>query len=205
MANVIPAAAIASANEINSDTAWIALLEVIFDSAEDDRIRVCRNNEDIVWNGKKWVAFPFSISENKVDDKGTLSNLTLEVDNTSRDLEYYLNKYAGGSGCQVILRVVRSDDLSCVVPDVEEYFSVKATTVNESKVSFTLGNAYPAKSRRPYRRYMKNNCPFKYKGVMCGATSELANCNHTLSDCRARKNSTRFGGFPGIPQGGLYV
>ena len=53
MANVIPAAAIASANEINSDTAWIALLEVIFDSAEDDRIRVCRNNEDIVWNGKK--------------------------------------------------------------------------------------------------------------------------------------------------------
>ena len=205
MANVIPAAAIAAANEINSDTAWIALLEVVFDEAEDDRIRVCRNNENIVWGGKTWVAFPFALSETKADDKGTLSNLTIDVDNTGRELDYYLNKYAGGSGCRVILRVVRSDDLSCTVPDVEEYFSVKATTVTESKVSFTLGNAYPAKSRRPYRRYMKNNCPFKYKGVMCGATSSLASCNHTLSDCRERGNSTRFGGFPGIPQGGLYV
>ena len=205
MANVIPAAAIAAANEINSDTAWIALLEVVFDETEDDRIRVCRNNENIVWGGKTWVAFPFSLGETKYDDKGTLSNLTIDVDNTGRELDYYLNKYAGGSGCRVILRVVRSDDLSCTVPDVEEYFSVKATTVTESKVSFTLGNAYPAKSRRPYRRYMKNNCPFKYKGVMCGATSSLASCNHTLSDCRERGNSTRFGGFPGIPQGGLYV
>ena len=205
MANVIPAAAIAAANEINSDTAWIALLEVVFDETEDDRIRVCRNNENIVWGGKTWVAFPFSLGETKYDDKGTLSNLTIDVDNTGRELDYYLNKYAGGSGCRVILRVVRSDDLSCVTADVEEYFSVKATTVTEAKVSFTLGNAYPAKSRRPYRRYMKNNCPFKYKGVMCGATSELASCNHTLSDCRVRKNSTRFGGFPGIPQGGLYV
>ena len=205
MANVIPAAAIAAANEINSDTAWIALLEVVFDEAEDNRIRVCRNNENIVWGGKTWVAFPFTLSETKSDDKGTLSNLTIDVDNTGRELDYYLNKYAGGSGCRVILRVVRSDDLSCVTADVEEYFSVKATPVTESKVSFTLGNAYPAKSRRPYRRYMKNNCPFKYKGVMCGATSSLASCNHTLSDCRARGNSTRFGGFPGIPQGGLYV
>lgn len=205
MANIIPAAAIASANEINSDTAWLVLLEVIFDSAEDDRIRVCRNTENIIWGGKTWVAFPFEISETKVDDKGTLSNLTLDVDNSSRDLEYHLNKYAGGSGCQIVLRVVRSDDLSCPTPDLEEYFSVKATTVTESKVSFTLGNAYPAKARRPYRRYMKNNCPFKYKGVMCGASSSHASCNHTLKDCRARGNSTRFGGFPGIPQGGLYV
>lgn len=205
MANVIPAAAITAANEINSDTAWIALLEVVFDENEDDRIRVCRNNEDIVWGGKTWVAFPFSLSETKSDDKGTLSNLTIDVDNTGRELDYYLNKYAGGSGCRVILRVVRSDDLNCAIPDVEEYFSVKATTVTEAKVSFTLGNAYPTKSRRPYRRYMKNNCPFKYKGVMCGASSSYTSCNHTLSDCRARGNSTRFGGFPGIPQGGLYV
>ena len=65
MANVIPAAAIAAANEINSDTAWIALLEVVFDETEDDRIRVCRNNENIVWGGKTWVAFPFSLGETK--------------------------------------------------------------------------------------------------------------------------------------------
>lgn len=205
MANIIPVAAIAAANEINSDSAWIALLEVVFDEDEDDRIRVCRNNENIVWGGKTWVAFPFTLGETKIDDKGSLSNLTVDVDNTGRELDYYLNKYAGGSGCRVILRVVRSDDLSYPVPDVEEFFCVKATTVNENKVTFTLGNAYPAKSRRPYRRYMKNNCPFKYKGVMCGASSSYASCNHTLKDCRARGNSTRFGGFPGIPQGGLYV
>lgn len=196
--------ALISANQINSDTAWIALLEIVFKDGQES-IKVCRNNEDISWNGHLWQAFPFTVGENKRDNKGTLSNITIEVDNSTRDLEYYLNLHAGGAGCSVILRVVRSDDLENSVPDLEEYFSVKSTQVTESKVTFTLGNSYPPKARRPFRRYMKNNCPFKYKGLECGCTSSLPTCNHTLPDCRARNNSKRFGGFPGIPQGGLYV
>lgn len=204
MALKLSTAAIASANNTELDAAWLLLLEIIIDG-EEEHIYLVHNNEDISWNGQLWQAFPFSLSESKSDNKGTLSNATIEVDNTSRDLEYYLSRGNGGAGSKVVLRCVRSDDLTATEADFEEYFTVKSTTVTESKVSFALGNAYSSKSRRPWRRYLKNTCSFKYKGVRCGCTSNLTSCNHTLSDCRERGNSKRFGGFPGIPQGGLYV
>jgi len=198
----LPSSAILAANKINTESVWLLLLEISF---EGDVIRICRNNEDVTWNGQTWVAYPFSITDSKNDNKGTLSNLTVDVDNTTRELEYYLENSNGGAGSEVVLYVVRFDDLDGEEADLEEHFSVKATTVTGQKVSFTLGNAYNTRQRRPWRRYMKNSCPWKYKGCECGATSNLPNCNHTLSDCRERNNSTRFGGFPGIPQGGSYV
>ena len=204
MALKLTTAAIASANNTELDASWLLLLEIIIDG-EDEHICLVHNNEDITWNGQLWQAFPFSLSDSKNDNKGTLSSATIEVDNTSRDLEYYLSRGNGGAGSRVILRCVRSDDLEAQEADFEEYFTVKSTTVTESKVSFSLGNAYSSKSRRPWRRYLKNTCSFKYKGVRCACTSKLTSCNHTLADCRERGNSKRFGGFPGIPQGGLYV
>lgn len=204
MSITLSSAAVACANKIDGDGAYLALLEIII-PGENEHIYLVRNNENIQWRGQLWQAFPFTLSDRKTDNKGTLSNITIDVDNTTRDLEYYLNQGGGGAGSKVILRCVRSDDLTATEADFEEYFSVKSTTITEDKVSFALGNAYSTKSRRPWRRYLKNTCPFKYKGVRCGATSSMASCNHTLADCRARGNSKRFGAFPGIPQGGVYV
>lgn len=203
MALKLSSAAIAAANKVDSDSAWLILLEINLPNA-DDPIRLVRNTDNIEWNGVLWQAFPFSISETKQDDKGTLPTLNVNVDNTTRDLEYYLQNGGGGAGANVILRVVRSDSMDYEA-DFEEHYTVKNTSVTANAVTFTLGNAYPIKARRPWERYMKNTCPFKYKGLKCGATSALEGCNHTLTDCRARGNSERFGGFTGIPQGGLYV
>lgn len=200
----LSAAAILAANEQDTDTAWLVLLEISFSDTEE-KMRLVRNTEDIQWDGQLWTHFPFGCSDSKNDNKGTLPVLSIEVDNTTRDLEYYLNEYGGGTGASVRLMVVRSDDLEAAEPDFEEIYTVKSTSVTAAKVTFTLGNEYSQKARRPFGRYMKNSCPFKYKGLRCGCTSSLAGCNHTLSDCRERGNSTRFGGFPGIPQGGTYV
>ena len=52
---------------------------------------------------------------------------------------------------------------------------------------------------------MKNNCPFAYKGIRCGYNGSKSSCKHTLADCRSHGNSTRFGGFPGIDQKGVYA
>ena len=201
---VLSPAAIAAANKINSEDPWLPLLEIILPN-DPDHIYLVRNNEDILWNGQTWQAFPFDITETKSDDKGTLASLSIEVDNTSRDLEYYLQRGQGGTDGRVIFRCVCAASLDSTEPDFEEYYSVKSTTVTEKVIRFTLGSAYPTQSRRPWGRYMKNSCPFKYKGLKCAATSELESCNHTLKDCRERNNSKRFGGFTGIPQGGLYL
>lgn len=196
--------AIVQSNKVDSDSVWLLLLEIILPN-DPDPIRVVHNNEDVDWNGQLWQAFPFTLSEGKSDDKGSLPSLYIDVDNTTRDLEYYLKQGNGGAGAKVVLRCVLSTALDNLEPEFEEYYAVKNTTVTAQTVRFNLGNAYPQKARRPWRRAMKNTCPFKYKGIVCAATSNFTSCNHTLADCKARKNSARFGGFTGIPQGGLYV
>ena len=204
MALKLSQAAILAANKVNSESAWLLILEIILPN-DPDHIYLVRNNEDIVWNGQLWQAFPFNVSEGKSEAQGSASTLNIDVDNTTSDLEYYLQRGSGGANARVILRCVISTALDNPEPEFEEYYSVTSTVVTEKAVRFTLGNAYPTRARRPWDRYMKNNCPFKYKGVRCGATSKLPSCNHTLGDCRKRNNSKRFGGFPGIPQGGLYI
>ena len=46
---------------------------------------------------------------------------------------------------------------------------------------------------------------FAYKGIRCGYNGSKSSCKHTLADCRSHGNSTRFGGFPGIDQKGVYA
>ena len=207
MAHILSTLAKIAKNDIASDTPFVILLEIKL-KGDDESIYLCRNNEDVIWNRQLWQAFPFELGDIKEDGTGSLPSIDLSVDNTGRALDYYLDKGGGGVQSTVILRVVvlPDDDAEATTePEIEEVFSVNDTSVTEQFVKFTLGNAYPAQSRRPVGVYKKNACPFKYKGVECACTSELTDCDHTLTACRERGNSKRFGGFAGIPQGGLYV
>lgn len=197
-------AGILAKNKLASETAWLMLLEIKLPN-DPDPICLVQNNENIIWGGKTWLAYGFSLGEAKEDNQGSIPEITVNVDNTSRDIEYYIQSGGGGTGAKVTIRIVLSTALDNAEPELEEYYSVTNTMVTEQYIQFKLGNAYPSRIRRPFGRYMKNTCPFKYKGIECGCTSDLASCNHTLSDCRERNNSKRFGGFPGIPQGGLYA
>ncbi len=190
-------------NKLHSDGAWIILLDIAIPNMET--IYICRNTEDITWNGTKYIAFPFSLGDVSEDNKGTLPSVELKVSNVTRQLQYYLEQGSGGVGSLVTLRVVNSKYLDLTTAEVEEMFSVTSTTVSAQWVTFKLGINYPSGARRPLRRFLKNFCPFKYKGIECGATSALTSCRKTLTECRERNNSTRFGGEPGIPSGGFYI
>lgn len=207
MAHILSTLAKIKKNDIASDTPFIILLEIQL-KGDDESIYLCHNNEDVIWNDRLWQAFPFELGETKEDGTGSLPSIDLSVDNTSRALDYYLDKGGGGVESKIILRVVilpEDESEATAEPEVEEIFSVTDTTVTETFVKFTLGNAYPSQARRPLGIYKKNFCPFKYKGVECACRSDLTDCNHTLTACRERGNSKRFGGYPGTPQGGLYV
>lgn len=190
-------------NELHSDGAWLLLLEVQVKGLET--IRVCRNTDDIEWNGFTWIAFPFDLGEVSEDSKGTLPKVELKVSNVTRTLQYYIEQANGGVQSTVILRVVHSKHLDLTSPELEEMFSVTGVSVNAQWVTFSLGMNYPSGARRPLRRYLKNFCPFKYKGIECGSTASYATCDKTLVQCRERNNAVRFGGEPGIPSGGMYI
>lgn len=191
-------------NTLHSDGAWILLLEIQV-AGLSTVLRVCRNTADITWNGYTWVAFPFELGDISEDSKGTLPSVELKVSNVTRTLQYYLEQANGGVQSKVVLRVVHSKNLGLTSPELEEMFSVTKVAVDAMWVTFTLGMNYPSGVRRPLRRFLKNFCPFKYKGIECGATSNYPTCDKTLASCRTRGNSKRFGGEPGIPSGGMYI
>lgn len=190
-------------NKLSTGSAFIVLLDI--EVQDGDAIRVCYNTEDITWNNKLYQAFPFELGEVSEATDGSDPSVELKVDNTSRALSYYIESSGGAVNMPVTLRVVNSNNLQSSEAELEEIFVVQKTSIAEDFVTFTLGAEYSARTRRPLNRYMKNNCPFKYKGLRCGYTGDMATCDHTLVACRAHNNSTRFGGFPGIDQKGVYI
>lgn len=204
--NPLSAIAKLEKNKISSTGAWLILLEIQFQGIT---LRVVNNNEDIEWpsgSGQIWVAFPFQLGEVGENNKGEIPSLELKVSNVTREVQRYIEQYAGGTDASVVLRVVMSEHLDLTTPEIEETFSVTSTSADAHWVYFNLGPDFALSQRVPDDRYMKNFCPFKFKGIRCGYAGVETECNKTLADCRARGNSVRFGGEPGIPGGGgVYV
>ncbi|GBG57772.1 hypothetical protein SPFL3102_01491 [Sporomusaceae bacterium FL31] len=206
----ISAAAILEKNKLTSDGAWLVLLEVNVPDMET--LFFVRNTDNIIWpavGGNQYIAFPFEMDDTSQDSKGEIPGLTVRVSNVTRSVQSYLEAAQGGVGATVTIRVVHSRHLDQVTPEVEEEFSVQDTAADDNWVYFNLGPAYPINARRPERRYMKNFCPYEYGDCECGISSEVyrtfPSCGHTLTDCRIRNNSKRFGGEASIPQGGIYL
>lgn len=189
----------AEKNKLSTDSCFLILLEI----ALTQKVYICWNNEDITWKGQLYQGFPFRLGETSEDSDGSDPHVELKIDNTAQGLQWYVEESGGAVGTEVVLRVVNSKNLNGAA-DLEEHYKVLSCTVTEQWITFVLGNDYSARSRRPLDRYMKNNCPFAYKGLRCGYSGSLPDCKHTLTDCRNHGNSQRFGGFPGIDQKGVY-
>lgn len=190
-------------NKISSDGVWLILLEVIL--SETDNIRLVANNEDIVWNGNTYIAFPFDIGKVSENAKGESTNLEIRICNVDNQVLGHVAAVKGGAGSEVVLRVVHSKHLDLTTPELEERFIVEDTRYNEQNVTFVLGTEFSLKRTFPRLTYQKDSCPFKYKSIECGATSSQTACDGTLKQCRERNNSIRFGGEPGLLAGGSRV
>ena len=199
-------AAILEKNKIESNNAFLILLEITIPVENEVPLvlRLVRNTEAIMWNGQTWTAFPFEIEPPRQSSNGEMPNFTIKVSNVTRTIEGYLEQAGGGIGADVRILVVMSEHLDLTTPELEEFFSVQSVSYDEKFVSFVLTGAVRLFKRIPFRRYLKNFCPFQYKGAECKCTSGYTTCNKSLADCRLRGNSERFGGEPGIPQGGMY-
>ena len=200
-------AAIYEKNKIESTNAFLILLEITIPVENDAPIvlRLVRNTDGIIWNNQEWTAFPFELEPPRQSGSGEMPNFTIRVSNVTRTIEAYLEQANGGVGSEVRIMVVLSEHLELTTPELEEVFSVQSVSYDENFVSFVLTGAVNLFKRVPLRRYLKNFCPFKYKGPECKSVSSLPTCNKSYSDCMWRGSAQRFGGELGIPQGGLYV
>jgi lambda family phage minor tail protein L len=189
-------------NRLVSDGAWIMLLEIQIKSGLI--LRICRNTDDVTWNGETWVAFPFELDAPTQSGNSEMPHFAVRVSNITRVIEGYLEQEGGGVTAKVRMMVIMSGHLDQTTPVLDEEFSVQSTSYDVNWVTFNLSGATNLSRRVPERRFLKNFCPFQYKGSECRATSSLPQCDKSLKQCQERNNAVRFGGEPGIPMGGIY-
>ena len=161
-------------NKIDSDGVWLVLLEIILRLPDGEKLalKVVRNNEDIVWNGETWIAFPFDLDDVSEDAMGEIPQLTVKVSNVTGTVQRYVEEANGAVGATVKLYVVHSHNLDEGSAEIEEAFTVRAVKCDSYWVHFTLSGDYPTLRRIPETRYLKDFCPFKFKGLECGYTSD---------------------------------
>lgn len=200
----LPIGAIIEKNKLASDKPWFILLEIWHkDFAEPWYL--ARNNEDITWNEKTWIAFPVEIDDVEQDMKA-LPSLSIKISNVDGIVQSSLERYDGLVDATVTLRVVHQSMLHNPIPHLEETFNVNDVNYDESWATFTIGADFWFYNRFQVFRYLKDSCQYKYKGVRCGSESSLATCSRTILGCKERfpeGTPLRFSGEPGLG-GGLY-
>lgn len=154
--------------------------------------------------GYAWISFPFEIDEISDSNKNTVPQVELRVGNVSRAIQYYLDIGDGGVGSNVTLSVVHSKHLELAAPEVEYSFKCVDCKSDAKWVHFVLGAASPYLMRFPRNRFLKNYCRWVFASEDCGYTGAETTCDKTLTQCRLRSNSARFGGFPGVGYGGVH-
>jgi phage-related protein len=200
--NNLQIASILQKNKISNTTAFVVLLEITIPDMADP-IRVCYNNENIIWNNQTWIAFPFELGEVN-ECKSELPSLDLRISNVNKVIGGYIEKAGGGTGATVIIRVINTANLDTPEPDLEETFAVQQVTADVNNVTIKLGADAATTLRRPFWIYTCRNCRWKFKSVQCGYNGDQIACDKTLAQCKKIGNSERWGGQVGIA-GKLYT
>lgn len=197
-------------NALHGSSVFLVMLEITVPGL-DDELRVVLNTEDIRWKGKLWQAFTFEIDEIGQNTDGEVPSVELRIANPNRVFEPYIDMYDtyikrnGFAPIIVHIIVVNSADLESGVPVVDHEYELKTPECTEEWVRFTLGASNPFELRFPEARILKGYCRFRFRDARCGYKGGDSSCGHTLAACRAKGNSHRFGGFPGIGRAGLYM
>lgn len=217
----ISSVALAEKNKLSSDGIWYLALRITVPGLSDP-IQIVRNNENVQWptgSGPEgtWIAFPFELDEIGEESSGEVPQVELRISNISRVMEQYLQTYDeyvksdGFSPIEMNIYVINSKNLASSTPEVEHVFELIQPKTNSQWATFILGASNPFNQRYPQFRLLKNHCRFNFNypsgnDLFCGwAGTGFTTCGKTLTDCRDRSNSTRFGGSPGVGSGGLRI
>ena len=206
----LPSNLIAEKNKLHSTDPWLILLDIVL--SDSTAIRLVRNTDDVEFGGNTYTAFPFELSIVESNSTGQIPRVTLKVCNITRFLTPYLNSLNGGLESTVTVTVVNAGLLSESYSELDMVFEVMGCEVDAYWVSWTLGMANPLNRRFPLFRILASHCAWTFTGglavggnVECSYIGAETTCNRTLSDCVARSNTARFGGFLGMQSDGIRI
>jgi phage-related protein len=197
-------------NALHSSNPFLLLLEILVPGL-DAPLRVVLNTENVRWRGVPWQAIAFELDEISQGGAGEVPQVELRLANPDRVFEPYIDMYEswlkrnGFAPIIVHIIVVNTADMDSGKPVVEHEYELKSPKSTDKWVTFTLGASNPFDLRFPMDRILKGHCRFRFRDRRCNYKGVITSCNHTLTDCRRKGNSARFGGFPGIGRQGIYL
>lgn len=161
--------------------------------------RFVRNTENIyyTYENTHYYAFPFNIGIASTA-KNQFRSLDIIFSNALRLVEAFIRRGNGLLGARVTVKIVWAGDLTAE-PAWEEQYELKKTTVKHDTVTVTCGQDNFLMRGFPRYRYSRKRCRWRFKSDSCGYTGASTSCNRMLDGCIASSNTSRFGGFPGIP------
>ncbi len=200
--NRLSPVAIAEKNKLGSESVWYQMIEVVTDYMIGHNLRIVKNHEEITWREQNWLPTHFEIDEIGEHNKGEIPRVTIRFSNINKVFQTLLGHYDtycknhGISPLECKIYFVNSLNLASSTPEVEYSFILQQPSTNNQWATFILSGANIYSRKFPKNQVIKNHCRFDYKSDRCGATAHHTSCGKTLQDCRARNNSSRFGGFP---------
>jgi phage-related protein len=180
---------------------WLVLLDIAIEG--EDTMYLVNNNEDVVFDGRTYIAFAFTVDQPKESSKGEIPSIQLQVANATRTLQTYVEQYQGGVGSSVTIRIVNAGCLAEDYAELTTVMQVLACRCTAQWVTFTLGAINPLNRKFPPDQYIAMHCRFTFKGYHCGYAGAATTCSRTLDNCQLLGNSSRFGGFPGLDGRGI--
>jgi lambda family phage minor tail protein L len=161
-----------------------------------------------------YTAAPIELETIERGDISETPGLTLSVSNVDRTVVSYLELYNALRGRKV--KIIRTFDslLSDSNANITETYYVDGGSTAAQKAQLRLvPRTVFYQIRVPGRTYRKNQCPWEFKDLNCAGTTTLAtpavnasiasslitSCLKTLASCDYYNNTSRYGGFPGIP------
>lgn len=189
----------------NKQTSTIIRLYILeaYDGTND--LRFAEWNEDIVFDGLTYTKFPISIDQISENNKGYINSTTITLANVSRQIETYLQNY-DLRGKTVRIKRVWLEHLDDPEALIEDVFNINAITSTAKNVMLTITSKLDIMDvNTPGRLYTRNYCQWRFKGTECAYAGGETSCNKTKQRCKELNNFERFGAFPSVPSGRIYI
>lgn len=164
-------------------------------------IYLASNDQDVMFDGKTWRAFPFKITQVSDKGDGNLSSIQIAVANQTGEISALVVKNRGFGGQKATLILVVRDSGGTVSEAFRQTFTVRKSQVRDNAAVFEMNRQDIMSLPFPSQLFFRDRCRFFYKGGLCGYTGALVTCDRTLrgpNGCDAHSNTTQHGGFPGI-------
>jgi len=186
-------------------------------------------NENLTASTEIYTGLPITREAIKTNIDGDTSGISISIPNVDRTIESYIQHKRYLRGCDIYCLTAFTKHLPSGAdaghigesPDryavLKEKLYIDTVSSNENVVSFVCRPKFIIRNKMLPGRTFTRECSWaskgRYAGIECSPQNQInatrlasyPTCDGTIDNCTERKNLTRYGGFPSVPDKGIAI